>query len=55
MSAGTTVYVKVTKEVEQWVEVRAVTLTEAKRVAREDMDVLRVVGAQYDIPDDYYD
>lgn len=53
MGANTTIYVKVTKEVEQWVEVQAVTCLEAKQIARDDLDVLRVVAAQFDKPDDY--
>lgn len=51
MSAGTRCYVKVVKEVCSWVEVSAVTLDEAKeRARREDMDVVRVVDAQYEPP-----
>ena len=53
MSANTTVYVKVTKETEEWMEVSAVTLIEAKRIARDDADVMRVLEAQYAEPDDY--
>lgn len=52
MGAETTVYVKVTKEVEQWVEVQAITLDEAKSLARDDCDVIRVISAQYDEPED---
>lgn len=53
MSAYTTVYVKVTKEVEQWIEVQAVTCIEAKQIARDDLEVVRVLEAQYDKPDDF--
>jgi hypothetical protein len=51
MGASTRVYVKVVKEVCSWVEVSAVTLDEAKVIARnEDKDVVRVAEAQYDPP-----
>ena len=53
MGADTTVYVKVTKEVEEWIEVQAVTCTEAKQIARDDIDVIRVISAQYDKPEDF--
>lgn len=52
MSASTCVYVKVTKEVEEWIEVQAVTLTEAKAIARDDIDVIRVLSAQYNDPNE---
>lgn len=55
MGADTTVYVKVVKECEAWVEVQAVTLTEAKQMAFNDKDVIRVVGARYDKPGSEWD
>lgn len=47
MSASVPVRVKVIKETEQWVDVYAVTLTEAKEIARTDPGVVRVVSAVY--------
>ena len=51
MGAETTVYVKVVKEIEEWVEVSAITLTGAKAIARNDIDVIRVLSGQYDKPE----
>jgi hypothetical protein len=50
MGAETTVYVKVIKEVIGWVEVSAITLEDAIKVAREREDVDRVISAQYEEP-----
>ena len=55
MGADTKVYVKVIKEVEQWIDVQAVTCLEAKQIARDDLNVVRVITAQYDEPDDYFE
>lgn len=51
MSANTTIYVLVIKEVASWVEVSAATLAMARVIAKEhDGDVVRVVKAQYECP-----
>jgi hypothetical protein len=52
MGAATKVYVKVTKEIEEWMEVYAVTRTEAMDEVRNDINVVRVLDAQYEKPED---
>lgn len=51
MGAETKVYVKVIKEVEEWITVDAVTLSQAEQEAYAEDEVIRVVAAQYDPPD----
>jgi hypothetical protein len=50
MGAETTVYVKVVREYISWIEVDAVTLSEAKMKAIIEADVTRVIHAQYNEP-----
>lgn len=50
MSANTTVYVRVLKTHEEWIEVSAVTLEEAEREASKLPNVAYVLGAHYQIP-----
>ena len=52
MSAETTVYVKVTKEVEQWIEVEALTCYAAIEMVKNYDGVVNVIGAQYDEPEE---
>jgi hypothetical protein len=50
MGAETLVYVLVQKVHEEWIEVSAVTLEEAKERARDQRGVMYVVDATYDRP-----
>lgn len=51
MGAETTVYVKISKPVIEWVEVQAVTLDDAIKEVKED--VFQVLDVQYDKPDEW--
>ncbi len=48
MSAERPVYVKVVKEVTDWIEVSAITLDDAIKKAKEMNGVVRVVDVLYD-------
>lgn len=48
MSARTTIYVRVLKTYDEWIEVQAVTLDEAKEEAEKLPDVARVLETSYE-------
>jgi len=52
MGAETTVYAKVLKSHEEWIEVPAVTLDEAAKAAYCQERVIAVLHVQYEKPDD---
>jgi hypothetical protein len=52
MGAETTVYVRVRKLYEEWIEVSAVTLQQAEEIALDRDDVVEVVESAYDKPTD---
>jgi len=50
MGAKTTVYVKISKPVTEWIEVQAVTLSDAIKEVKED--TFQVLDVQYDKPEE---
>ena len=53
MGAETTVYVKISKPVIEWVEVQAITLDDAIKEVKEDTFHFQVLYAQYNKPDEW--
>ncbi len=52
MGAATRIYVKCLVAIEEWREVSAVTLDDAKEQVETQPRVIRALGAQYDQPDE---
>jgi hypothetical protein len=52
MGAETTIYVKVLKHYEEWIQVSAVTRLEAEHEALRTPDVITVLEVSYDPPND---
>lgn len=52
MGAETTIYVKIARLQEEWIEVQAVTMLEAAKIAECMPGVAMVTDTSYDRPDD---
>ena len=55
MGAETTIYVKVARLQEEWIEVQAVTMLEAAQLAERLPGIAMVLDTSYDAPHDIHD
>ena len=53
MGAETRVYVRVVKAYTEWVEVSAVTLSEAEEIARKLPGVIDTIDSSYETPEEF--